>query len=72
MSITKKVKTVIFKKFNDYILGKLISTLINEYLIAYQSINSNHNLFVYTSLEWFHNISDNGCSNVLYKESENS
>ena len=51
MSITKKVKTVIFKKFNDYILGKLISTLINEYLIAYQSINSNHNLFVYTSLE---------------------
>ena len=36
-------------------------------------INSNNNLFVYTSLEQFHNtcISDNGCRHVLYKESEN-
>jgi len=66
------VKTVICKKFNYYILGKLTLTLINESLITCQSINSNHNLFVYTRLEQFHNIADNGCSHILYKESENS
>ena len=49
----------------------LLLTLINQPLIACQSINSNHNLFVYTSLEQFHNISDNGCRHVLCKESEN-
>jgi hypothetical protein len=32
------------------------------------SINSNHNLCVYTSIEQFHNISDNDCSHVLYTE----
>jgi hypothetical protein len=36
-----------------------------------QSIKSNHNLFVYTSLEQFHNISYNGCRHILYKESVN-
>jgi hypothetical protein len=45
-------------------------TLNNESLITCQSINSNNNLFVYTSLEQFHNISDNGCRHVLSKEIE--
>jgi hypothetical protein len=50
----------------------LTLSLINESLITCQSINSNYTLFVFSSLEQFHNISDNGCRHVLYKESENS
>jgi hypothetical protein len=43
------------------VLVNLLLTLINESLITCQ-----------TSLEQFHDISDNGCSHVLYKESGNS
>jgi len=57
MSFTKKVKTVICKM------------LIIIFLV-YLSINSN-NLFVYASLEQFHNISDNGCRHSLDKGKEN-
>jgi hypothetical protein len=72
MSFTKKVKTVTSKILIIIVLVTLLLTLINESLITCQSMHSNHNLFVYTSLEQFHNISDNGCSHILYKESGNS
>ena len=55
-----------------FVLVNLLLTLINESLTTCQSITSNYNLFVYTSLEQLHNISDNCCSHVLYKESGNS
>ena len=55
MSFTKKVKTVMCKILIIIVLVNLLLTLINESLITCQSIHSNHNLFVYTSLEQFHN-----------------
>jgi len=72
MSFTKKVKTVMCKILVIIVLVNLLLTLINESLITCQSIHSNHSLCVYTSIEQFHNISDNGCSHVLYNESGNS
>jgi hypothetical protein len=71
MSFTKKVKIVSCKILIIIFLVNLLLTLINESLITCQSINANHNLFVYTTLDQFHNIWDIGCSNVLYKECEN-
>ena len=71
MSFTQKVKTVNCKILIIIFLVNLLLTLIHESLITCQSINSNHNLFVYTSPEQFHNISDNDCRHVLYKECEN-
>ena len=72
MSFTKKVKTVICKILIIIFLVKITLTLINESLITCQSTNSNHNLLVYTSLEQFYILSDNGCSHILYKEIETS
>jgi hypothetical protein len=62
------VPTLEFFRFTKNILTL---TLNNDSLIICQSINSNNDLFVYTSLEQFHNISNNGCRHVIYKESEN-
>ena len=56
--------------FEDVYFTK-ISFHITLMSLTGQSIKSNHNLFVYTSLEQFHNISDNGCRHILYKESVN-
>ena len=50
MSFTKKVKTANCKILIIKFLVYLLLTLINEPLIACQSISSNHNLFVYTIL----------------------